>query len=59
MEIALKQGFTLDLAERIRALSNMCRISTIEKMLSDSFEAMPENRGLHYIGELNKNDVML
>ncbi len=59
MEIALKQGFTLDLAERIRALSNMCRISNIEKMLSDSFEAMPENRGLHYIGELNKNDVML
>ena len=39
MEIALKQGFTLDLAERIRALSNMCRISNIEKMLSDSFEA--------------------
>ena len=37
----------------------MCRISNIEKMLSDSFEAMPENRGLHYIGELNKNDVML
>ena len=59
MEIALKQEFTLDLAERIRALSNMCRISNIEKMLSDSFEAMPENRGLHYIGELNKNDVML
>ena len=59
MEIALKQDFTLDLAERIRALSNMCRISNIEKMLSDSFEAMPENRGLHYIGELNKNDVML
>ena len=59
MEIALKQGFTLDLAARIRALSNMCRISNIEKMLSDSFEAMPENRGLHYIGELNKNDVML
>ena len=59
MEIALKQGFTLDLAERIRVLSNMCRISNIEKMLSDSFESMPENRGLHYIGELNKNDVML
>ena len=59
MEIALKQGFTLDLAERIRALSNMCRIKKKKKMLSDSFEAMPENRGLHYIGELNKNDVML
>ncbi len=59
MEIALKQGLTLDLAERIRVLSNMCRISNIEKILSDSFETMPESRGLHYIGELNKNDVML
>lgn len=59
MEVALKQGFTLDIAERVKILSNMCRISNIEKMLSDCLESMPENRGLHYIGELNKNDVML
>lgn len=58
MDIALKQGLTFDLTERVKALSNMCRISNIEKLLSDCFESMPESRGLHYIGEFNKNDVM-
>ncbi len=58
MDIALKQGFTMDLSERVKILTDMCRISNIEKMLSDCFESMQENRGLHYIGEFNKNDVM-
>ncbi|MDE6137888.1 MAG: hypothetical protein K2F57_00290 [Candidatus Gastranaerophilales bacterium] len=59
MDIALNQGLASDFTEKIRTLSNMCRISNIEKMLSDCFESMPESQGLHYIGEFNKNDVML
>lgn len=59
MDIALKQDITSNITEQIRSLAQMCRITNIEKMLSDSFESMPESRGLHYIGEFNKNDVML
>lgn len=39
-------------------LTDMCRISKIEKMLSDCFENMPDESPIKYVGELNKNDVM-
>lgn len=58
MDIALSQGVSVDLTDRIKRLTDMCRISKIEKMLSDCLENMPNNTPLDYIGELNKNDVM-
>ena len=58
MEIALQQGTTLDLDQKIRRLSNFCKISNIEKMLSDYFESLPNESPIDYVGELNKNDIM-
>ncbi len=59
MDVALKQTTGLDLVGKIRAISDMCRISNIEKLLSDGFEGLPETSAtVDYIGELNKNDVM-
>lgn len=58
MDIALNQGVAVDLTGRIKMLTDMCRISKIEKMLSDCFENMPDESPIKYVGELNKNDVM-
>lgn len=58
MDMALQQGACVDLGDRLKRLTNMCRISKIEEMLSDCLENMPQNTPLDYIGELNKNDVM-
>ena len=58
MEIAVQQGITLDLGQKIKNLSNLCKISNIEKMLSDCFESMPNQSPIDYVGKLNKNDIM-
>ena len=58
MEIAVQQGITLDLGQKIKNLRNLCKISNIEKMLSDCFESMPNQSPIDYVGELNKNDIM-
>lgn len=58
MDITLNQVAAVDITGRVKELADMCRISKIEKMLSDCLENMPENTPLDYIGELNKNDVM-
>lgn len=58
MEIALHPTKTLDLCEKVRNISNLCKISNIEKMLSNCFESIPNNSPIDYVGELNKNDIM-
>lgn len=58
MEIALQPSNTLDLCEKVRNLSHLCKISNIEKMLSDCFESIPNKSPIDYVGELNKNDIM-
>lgn len=58
MEIAVQQGITLDLGQRIKNLSNLYKISNIEKMLSDCLESLPNSSPINYVGELNKNDIM-
>lgn len=58
MDIALKQGTCVDLGDRLKKLTDMCKISRIEEMLSDCLENMPQNTPIDYVGELNKNDVM-
>ncbi len=58
MEITLKQNTSVDLISKIKAVSDMCRISKVEKLLSDCLESMPDNSSINYIGELNRNDIM-
>lgn len=58
MDIALQQCTYTDLGDKLKKLTDMCRISKIEEMLSDCLENMPQNTPLDYIGEFNKNDVM-
>lgn len=58
MDIVLHQGITMDLSERIKKMSDVCRISKIEEMLSSCLENMPDESPINFVGELNKNDVM-
>lgn len=58
MEAILRQQKTFDIASKVKEISEMCRISKIEKLLSESFEAMSNSNPVNYIGELNKNDIM-
>ena len=58
MEAILRQQKTFDIASKVKEISEMCRISKIEKLLSESFESMSNSSPVNYIGELNKNDIM-
>lgn len=58
MEAILRQQRTFDIASKVKEISEMCRISKIEKLLSESFESMSNSNPVNYIGELNKNDIM-
>ncbi len=58
MEIAMNNNSAIDFIGRIKNISNLCKISNIEKILSDCFENMPSDSPINYIGELNKNDIM-
>ena len=44
--------------DKIKNLSNLCRIANIEKMLSECLETLPAECPVNYVGELNKNDIM-
>jgi hypothetical protein len=52
MDIALEHGIDFNW---IRNITNICKLSNIEKLLSDCLENLPEKSALDYIGELNKN----
>ena len=56
MDIAITQGITFDISDKIKEISNACKLSNIEKLLSDCFEDVPQNKYLDYIGELNINE---
>lgn len=58
MEIAVPTGMNFDFISRVKAVSAMCKVANIEKMLSDSLENLPDNNLVNYVGELNKSDVM-
>ena len=58
MEAILRQQKTFDIASKVKEISEMCRISKIEKLLSESFESTSNSNPVNYIGELNKNDIM-
>lgn len=58
MDAAIQQGLPLDLNNKIKSITNLCRISNIEKLLSDCLERLPDKTPLDYVGELNKNDIM-
>lgn len=58
MEAILRQQRTFDIASKVKEISEMCRISRIEKLVSDSLETLSNSSPVNYIGELNKNDVM-
>ncbi len=54
----MNNNSAIDFIGRIKNISNLCKISNIEKILSDCFENMPSDSPINYIGELNKNDIM-
>ncbi|MBQ8459424.1 hypothetical protein IJ541_04905 [bacterium] len=56
MDIVLRQGINFDFIDKIKKISGICKLSNIEKMLSDCFEGVPQSKYLDYIGELNKNE---
>lgn len=58
MEIAMNNSSTIDFIGKIKNISNLCKISNIEKILSDCLENMPSDSPINYVGELNKNDIM-
>lgn len=59
MDIALNQTMSTNLDLKIKNTIDMFKLSKMEKMLSDMFETLPNSSPIDYIGELNKNDVML
>ena len=59
MEIAIKKHNEINLLESIKHLANSFKISNIESKLSNCFENLNSCPTLDYIGEFNKNDVML
>jgi hypothetical protein len=58
MDLAIKQSYSIDIVDKIREITGLCRISRIEKFFSDFFEELPEETPINYIGDLNRNDVM-
>lgn len=58
MDIALKQGFALDLDRKVKSAIETLKFSKIEQMLSDYLENMPDESPINLIGELNKSDIM-
>lgn len=58
MDITAPSGMMFDLINRVKAASDMCKISNIEKLLSESFDNLSGQNPVNYVGELNKNDVM-
>lgn len=58
MDIAITPGRTTAFLDKVKNLTDLCRISNIEKMLSEALDYMPSDSALNYIGELNKNDIM-
>lgn len=59
MDIAVQnKGLSIDLLAKIRCITEMCKISRLEAILSDCLEGMPVSSPIDYVGELNKNDIM-
>lgn len=54
MEIALKNGMDSKLCDLV---SNF-KLENIENMLLQMFDNAEKSESIHYIGELNQNDVM-
>ena len=44
MDIALHQGIALDLADKIKNITNACKISKLEEILSGCLENLPDER---------------
>lgn len=59
MEIALNRTLTTDLTGKIKSAIHNFKLSKLEDFLSNTLENLSDNDALNYIGELNKNDVML
>lgn len=58
MEATLTPSRMFAIIEKVRSISEMCRISKIEKILADTLGSVPNSSSINYIGELNKNDIM-
>ncbi len=58
MDIAVRQDLASAFINRVRNLSNLCKVEKIEEMLSNGLENLPDESPLDLIGELNKNDIM-
>ena len=58
MDAMLCQNTQLDIMDKIKSATYLCRITRFEKMLSDCFENMEQSDAMDYLGELNKNDIL-
>ena len=58
MDVAISSNNLADIISKVKVLSNNCRVSKLEEMLSDCFETMQNSKVIDYVGEFNKNDVM-
>jgi hypothetical protein len=59
MDIVLNSGNYGNLDNRLLQAIYNCKIKSAKETLSLLFENLSMNEGLNYIGELNKNDIML
>lgn len=58
MDIVLNQGNYNNLDNRLFNAVYNCKIENVKKSLSLLFNDDSIRKGVNYIGELNKNDVM-
>ena len=58
MDVALNKSTSVDLVAKIRAITEMCKVSRLESLMYDFFDNLSEDNPVNYIGELNKNDIM-
>lgn len=58
MDVTLNKPAEMDLVAKIRAVTEMCKVSRLENMMYEFFDNLSDDNPVNYVGELNRNDVM-
>ncbi len=58
MAATLNRASDIDLIEKIKIVTEICKISNLENMIYNFFDSLSDDNPVNYVGELNKNDVM-
>lgn len=59
MDLTLNNTLSADIETRISSALSLFKLSNVEKALSDLLDNFSNDSPINYVGELNKNDVML